>query len=97
MLATAVYLTGSTRLESGRRYAIAIEDDRLRILGPIEIDASRVALDRPLATITAHAVEGRFIASDPSGVLLAFMAVSGATPQRLASLVNAAAREALRS
>ncbi len=95
VLATAVYLSGSTRLESGRRFAIAIQGDRLRVLGPTDIDAAQVALDRPLASITAHAIEGRFIASDPSGVVLAFMAVSGATPQRLAALVNAAAREAV--
>lgn len=95
VLATAVYVAGSSNLESGRRYSIAVVGDRLRILGPMDTDPSTVALERPLRTISAHAVEGRFVASDRRGAVLAFMSVAGATPEQLAAMVMGAARDVI--
>lgn len=95
MIATAIYVAGSTNLEPGRRYAIAIEGTRLQILGPTDIDPSRMAIDRPLETLDARAIEGRFIVSDQRGWVLAFMSVAGAKPADLAATVVAAASEAV--
>lgn len=92
VLATAVYVTGSTNLESGRWYGIAIHDSRLQVLGPTDIDPSRVALDRPIAGMDARSVEGRLIVGDPHGLVLAFMAVYGPATQDLAALIVEAAR-----
>lgn len=92
VLATAVHVTGSTNLESGRRYGIALRDSRLLILGPTDIDPSRVALDRPIAGMDARSVEGRLILGNPNGLVLAFMAVAGPATQDLAAIIVEAAR-----
>lgn len=92
VLATAVYVTGNTTLESGHRYGIAIRDSRLQILGPTDIDPSQVALDRPIAGVDARSVEGRLILGNPNGLVLAFMAVAGPATQDLAALIVEAAR-----
>lgn len=95
MIATAIYVTGSANLQPGRRYAIAIDGTRLQILGPTDIDPSRVAIDRPLETLDARAIEGRFIISDQHGWVLAFMSVAGPRPADLAAMVTGAARGAV--
>jgi hypothetical protein len=99
VLATAVYVTGSTRLESGRRYSIAVHGSRLQILGPTDIDPSAVALDRPVGEIDASAAGGRLIVSEPrrrSGLALAFMSVEGPRTDDLAAMILEAARETIR-
>lgn len=92
VLATAVYVTGNTNLESGHRYGIVIRDSRLQILGPTDIDPSQVALDRPIAGIDARSVEGRLILGNPQGLVLAFMAVAGPATKDLAATIVEAAR-----
>lgn len=92
VLATAIYVTGNTDLESGHRYGIAICDSRLHILGPTDIDPSRVALDRPIAGMDARSAEGRLILGNPNGLVLAFMAVAGPPTQDLAAIIVEAAR-----
>jgi hypothetical protein len=92
VLATAVYVAGSTTLQSGHRYGIALRQSRLQILGPTLVDPRRVALDRPLAGLDARSVEGRLIVADASGLLLAFMAVDGTSTQALAATITEAAR-----
>ncbi len=99
VLATAVYVTGSTRLESGRRYGIAVHGSRLQILGPTDLDPSAIVLDRPVGEIDASAVEGRLIVSEPrsrSGLVLAFMSVAGPATDDLADMIREAARESIR-
>jgi hypothetical protein len=91
-LATAVYVAGSTNLQSGHRYGIAIRESRLQILGPTEVQPERVALDRPLAGLEARSVEGRLILADPNGFVLAFMAVAGPSTRDLAARIADAAR-----
>jgi hypothetical protein len=95
VLATAVYITGNTAMESGRRYLIAIDGERFHVRGPLEIDPNVIVLDRPLAGISAVAFEQRILVSEPgdkSGVALAFMSVDGRTPDNLAEAIVKAAR-----
>jgi hypothetical protein len=92
--ATAIYIAGTTRLEPGRRYSIAITNDRLRVQGPIDANPTVVALDRPLSGIDASAINGRLVlteAGSRAGAVLAFMGISGTTPQQLAAEILAAA------
>jgi hypothetical protein len=100
VLATAVYVTGSKRLEPGRRYGIAVHGSRLHILGPIDIDPSAIVLDRSVVGIDAIAIEGRIVVSEPrqrSGLVLAFMSVAGATIQDLAQMIREAARASIKT
>ncbi len=91
-LATAVYVAGSTNLQSGHRYRIAIRESRLQILGPTEVQPERVALEHPLAGLDARSVEGRLILADPNGFLLAFMSIAGPSTRDLAARIAEAAR-----
>ena len=100
MLTTAVYVTGSTSLESGRRYLITVHGPRLQILGPVETDPSAIALDRALAEMDATASEGRLVISGPggrSGTVLIFMSVAGGTPEKVAEAIVDAARTVARA
>jgi hypothetical protein len=101
LLATAVYITGSTRLEAGRRYGIAIRGGRLLILGPTDIDAEATVLDHSLDDLDASAIEGRLIVSRADGrsdFVVVFMSVVGVGTETLAatirSAVNASSRAA---
>jgi hypothetical protein len=96
VLATATYVTGTARLEPGRRYAIALQEQRLQVLGPIDIDDKKVALERPVADIKVSAVEGRLVINEEtrSGVVLAFMSVAGAGLDDLARTIRASAQDA---
>jgi hypothetical protein len=90
-LATAVYVAGSTDLQPGHRYAIAIRDSRLQILGPTELHPERVALDHPLAGLDVNLADGRLILADRNGFGLAFMAVAGPSTRDLAVAITDAA------
>ena len=97
MLAAGVYVVGSTALESGRRYIIAIHGPRLRILGPVDLDPSAIALDQALAGLDATANEGRLVVSGSTGraaLVLVFMAIAGMTPDQVAKAIVDAARTA---
>jgi hypothetical protein len=96
VLATATYVTGTARLEPGRRYGIAIHDGRFQVLGPVDIDAKAVALERPVAGINVSALEGRLVVSEQtrSGMVLAFMSVAGAGIDELAGAIRVAAQDA---
>lgn len=91
-LGTAIYVTGTTNLESGRRYAIAIRGSQLRILGPVDIEPSRIALDRPIAGMEARSIQGRLILGNQDGLMLSFMAVVGLPTQDLEAVIVEAAR-----
>jgi hypothetical protein len=91
VIATAVYVTGTSNLVPGGRYGIAIRDSRLQLLGPAEVDPTRIALDRPVAGMDARMVEGRLILGNPDGLTLAFMAVAGAVTGDLVSIIENAA------
>ena len=96
VLATATFVTGTARLEPGRRYGIAICGERFQVLGPVDIDARLVALERPVADINVSALEGRLVVSEQkrSGVVLAFMSVAGAGLDELAGAIREASQDA---
>jgi len=96
VLATATYVTGTARLEPGRRYGIAIRRSRFLVVGPVDLDSKRIALDRPVVGIQVSALEGRLVVSEQSrsGVVLAFMSVAGAGVDDLAGAIRSAARDA---
>jgi hypothetical protein len=90
-LATAVYVAGSTDLQSGHRYAIAVTESRLQILGPTELHPERVALDHPLTGLDARLADGRLILADRNGFVVAFMAVAGPSTRDLTAAIADAA------
>jgi len=99
VLATAVFVTGSARLQPGHRYSLALRSARFLVLGPSDVDPSAVVLDRDVADIEIRTVEGRLIVNEPrsrSGLVLAFMSVAGASPTDLASTITHAAQAAER-
>ncbi len=97
-LATAVFITGSQALEPGRRYAIRIEGQRLQVAGPVDLDRTIIALDRPLAEVHATAIDGRVVVSESArGDGMAFMSVMGSTSEGLASAIADAATAAART
>ncbi len=84
MLAIGVYVRGSEKsLVAGMRYLIARTDDRLRIIGPIDVATNHADLDLPLAGIEANLLADRLVmggvADDGSGrtFVLAFQALAG--------------------
>jgi hypothetical protein len=85
MLATAVYFGGTAGLVVGSRYAIVREQDRLRLLGPIDWDPMAIALERPLAEMVVTAVEDRLIIRSDGwrGIALAFGSLAGASGEDL--------------
>jgi hypothetical protein len=93
MLATAVYVAGSTTLQAGHRYGIGIRESRLQILGPTEVQPERVAFDCRVAGLAARAIEGRLIVADGSGLVLAFMAVAGRSTGDLATMISEAGQK----
>ena len=99
LLATAVYITGSTRLDAGRRYGLGLRGSRLQILGPTDIDPDVVVLDHPLQGLEATALEGRLIVSDAngkSGFVVVFMSIVGAGTEALAATIQSSAEAATR-
>ena len=90
MLTAAVYVTGSTALESGRRYILATYGTRLRVLGPVDVDPSAIVLDHAIAGLDATASEGRLVVSGTTGraaLVLVFMAIAGTTPDLVAKAI----------
>lgn len=92
ILATGVYFGGSARLVVGARYVIARRGSALRILGPIEQDPNRVALERPLAQLTATSVGERLVITegtdDRVSLALALGAFAGASSPQLEAILT---------
>lgn len=81
ILATAVFLTGSSACRPGMHYALAIRGDSLLVLGPLEVDPDVIAVERPLSSIAVTAYEDQLLINDRRvGILtwsLAFRHLSG--------------------
>ena len=95
VLATAVYLSGSSGLEVGGRYGFVIDDDRLRLVGPH--DPSVTAFERPIAGILASISQGNLLLTVPDrklGTFLAFRAVAGMSLEALVRSIAEAAEAA---
>jgi hypothetical protein len=73
VLATGVYFGGTAGLAVGGRYVIVRQGPQFRLLGPVDLDPTRVALERPLARLVAVAVGERLVITegDSSRVSLA--------------------------
>jgi hypothetical protein len=97
VLASAIYVTGSRGLQAGSRYGIAIAGDDLRILGPVDINPTRVAIRHPLSGMDATGLQGRLIITATDGrrdqFALVFMSVAGNSPEGVADAIIAAAGE----
>lgn len=99
-VATATYITGSAGMKPGHRYIISVDGERLRLLGPVDIDPTVVALDLDIRDVDATSIEGRLLISRPasrSGSAIAFMSVTGTTPDGMATAIVEAARVAARA
>jgi hypothetical protein len=64
VLATAVYFGGTAGLAVGGRYVITRQGPMFRLLGPVDLDPTRVALERPLARLTAVAIGERLVITE---------------------------------
>jgi len=91
-----LFLTGSASLQPGFRYAIAVSETRLRILGPLDIDPEKVVVDRDLAPFDAVVTDDRVMLTEGSPdrprLFLVFERISGTTPEGLADEIVAAVR-----
>jgi hypothetical protein len=92
VLATAIFMTGNRGLQAGGRYGIAIVDDELRILGPVDIDPAAVAITHPLAAVDASGFQERLIITGDRGrrrerLALVFMSVAGGSAERVADAI----------
>jgi hypothetical protein len=67
ILATAVYFGGTAGLAVGGRYVITRQGAMFRLLGPVDLDPTRVALERPLARLAAAAVGERLVITEGDG------------------------------
>lgn len=97
-LASGIFITGNVGLVAGSRYTLQIEGERFLVLGPVDIDPTRTALERAMPSMDATAFEGRLVISEPGrasgGVVLAFMSLAGGTPAGVADeIVRRAAAE----
>lgn len=94
VLASAIYVTGSRGLQAGSRYGIALYGDDLRILGPVDIDPSAVAIRHALRGMDATGLQGRLIITATDGrrdqLALVFMSVAGGSPEGVADAIIAA-------
>lgn len=90
-LASGIFITGNVGLVAGARYTLQGEGDRFQVLGPVDVDPTRVALERPMSGMDATAFEGRLVISEPErpsgGVVLAFMSLAGGTPAGVADAI----------
>jgi hypothetical protein len=95
ILATAVYYSGTVRLELGSRYGFVADDGVLQIVGPLS--PSVVAYERPLAGVTTSVAHGRVLLSVPdhrAGELLVFTSVVGLSLDGMAEAIQQAAQAA---
>lgn len=81
ILATALFLTGSSSCRPGMHYALAIRAGSLLVIGPLERSRDAVVVERPLGSIEVTAHEDRLlIKSRPAGIRIwsiAFGQLSG--------------------
>lgn len=83
-VASGIFITGNVGLVTGSRYTIQVDGEHFQVLGPVDVDPARIALERPVSGMDATAFEGRLVISEPGrvsgGVVLAFMSLAGGSP-----------------
>ena len=88
MLASAVFVTGSFGLVPGSWYTLETDGTDLRIVGPLDRDARAVALERPIVSLGASAVNGRLVVNGEAGLVMVFMRVAGMSPEAVAEAIE---------
>ncbi len=86
VLASGVFVGGSTGLEVGSRYEIGRHDGMLTVLGPVDSQPGTVQIERPLDWIAATTVNGRLVVSDegnPRSFSLVFENIAGMSGEDL--------------
>jgi hypothetical protein len=78
VLATGVYFGGTAGLAVGGRYVIVRQGPHFRLLGPVDLDPTRVALERPLARLVAVAVGERLVITEGDGARVSLAIGMGA-------------------
>ena len=83
----------------GARYGIAVIDDELRILGPVDVDPAAIVLRHPIQTTDASGFQERLIITGERGrhrerLALIFMSVAGGSTERVADAIVSAAAAA---
>ena len=95
ILATAVFYSGTVRLELGSRYGFVVDDGTLRIVGPLS--PSVIAYERRLAGVTTSVAHGRLVLTVPdgrAGEFLVFTAVVGLSLDGMADAIKKAVEAA---
>jgi hypothetical protein len=92
VLASGVYVGGSTALEVGRRYEIARRSGMLTVLGPVDSEPGKVQVERALDWMTATMVNGRLVVADESDRRRTFSLVF----ERIAGMTGEALEDSLR-
>jgi hypothetical protein len=92
VLATAIFMTGNRGLQAGSRYGIAIVEDELRILGPVDVDPAAIAITHQLRAVDASGFQERLIITGDRGrrrerLALVFMSVAGGSAERVADAI----------
>lgn len=94
ILATALFLTGSSSCQPGMHYALAIRAGSLLVIGPLERSRDAVVVERPLGSIEVAARQDRLlIKGRPAGVRiwsLAFGQLSGQSAESVEQVLVAA-------
>jgi hypothetical protein len=96
-LASGVYMTGSVGLEPGARYTLHVEDRRLRVLGPVDMNPTAIAREYRIERMDATGFNDRLVVSDASGrssAVLVFISLGGGTPESVADEIVRLARAA---
>ena len=95
ILASGVFVNGTVGLQIGSRYLIALDGERLRVLGPADEDPSSVVFDRSVHEMDATGLNERLILNQRSNArgasILAFISLAGGTPDGVAEEVVQAA------
>lgn len=96
ILASGIYITGTLSLVAGSRYALEVGGGTLRVLGPVDIDPSTVALTQDLTGMEATGFDERLILTfgggGRHGMVLVFSALEGSTAAGVSAAIISAAR-----
>ena len=88
ILASGVFVNGTVGLQIGSRYLIALDGERLMVLGPADEDPSSVVFDRSVHEMDATGLNERLILNQRSNArgasILAFISLAGGTPDGVA-------------
>jgi hypothetical protein len=98
IIASGIYVGGSSLLTVGSRYNIQLDGSSLRVLGPVELNPATVALERALIGLDASGNDGRLVVNETRNgqarFILIFMSTKGGSSESVAAKIVQAARTA---